>query len=244
MQNSQNRTDVPFTHLQPRSVFSQKRSQRPFQSASRSRSPSPFQRQNSQNVGDRANYQLRDRSNERISQIPRQSQTSQPFSGITLVQRVEPSSTCSEETNRSSYNSGIDRLRSQNSHFNSGEIRNYRDRQSSAERNNNNQQRYQSRSFSPRRPYNRDLSRDRQDNYYYRQNPPTYVAAQAERERENNNALNFVHLYQITSSVIAPRSVIITSLQANLLEISTLRSQWKKLLYRKTIKAPPKSNLC
>jgi predicted kinase len=171
-QNSQNPADASFTQSQPRSVFSQKCSQRPFQSASRSRSPSPFQRQNSQNVGDRTNYQLRDRSNESISQIPRQSQASQPFSGITPAQRVEPSATRSEEPNCSSYNSEIDRLRSQNSLFNSGEMRNYRDRQSSAECNYDNQQRYQSRSFSPRRPYNRDLSRDRQDNYYYRHPPP------------------------------------------------------------------------
>jgi hypothetical protein len=68
------------------------------------------------------------------------------------------------------------------------------------------------------------------------------AAAQAERERENSSALDFVHLYQITS-VITPRSVIITLSQANLLEIFTLKLQRKKLPCQKTIKAPKESNL-
>ncbi len=147
-QNSQNRADTPFTQSQLRGVFSQDRSQRPFQSASHSRSPSPLQRQNWQNVADRGNYQFRARSNERTLQNPRQSQNSQPFSGIMPAQRVGPTATHLEEPTHSSYNSGADRLRSQNSLFNSGEIRNYRDQQSSAECNYNNQQRYQSRAFS------------------------------------------------------------------------------------------------
>jgi hypothetical protein len=87
---------------------------------------------------------------------------------------------------RSFYNSGMERLRSQNSLFNSGESRNYRERENSRDRNYDSRQNQRERGFSPGRSFYRNSSQDRENSYRYDRNyHPSYDRNRsASRERD------------------------------------------------------------
>ncbi len=111
-----------------------------YQAQSRSRSPSPRFRQSQSN--DRRDYAFRPRSRDTNSQNRLPSQQSQTFTGLTPAQRSQSSQTQNSQS-RPFYNSGMERLRSQNSLFNSGESRAYRERE--RERDNSRDRNYDSR---------------------------------------------------------------------------------------------------
>ncbi len=178
-QNSQNRADA----LPVQTALSNVRSQRPYQAQSRSRSPSPRFRQSQSN--DRRDYTFRPRSRETNSQNRLPSQQSQTFTGLTPAQRSQNSQTQNSQ-GRSFYNSGMERLRSQNSLFNSGENRAYRERENSRDRNYDSRQNQRERGFSPGRSAYRNSSQERENNYRYTQSyRPSYDRNRsASRERD------------------------------------------------------------
>ncbi len=87
--NSQNCVDAPPAQT----ALSNSRSQRPYQAASRSRSPSPRFRQSQSNPNDRRDYAFRPRSRETKLQNRLSSQQSQTFTGLTPAQRSQSSQT-------------------------------------------------------------------------------------------------------------------------------------------------------
>ena len=182
-QNSQNRADAPPAQT----ALSNVRSQRPYQAQSRSRSPSPRFRQSQSN--DRRDYAFRPRSRDTNSQNRLPSQQSQTFTGLTPAQRSQ-SSQAQNSQSRSFYNSGMERLRSQNSLFNSGESRAYREkereRDTSRDRNYDSRQNQRERGFSPGRSAYRSFSQERENGYRYNQNyRPSYDRNRsASRERD------------------------------------------------------------
>jgi hypothetical protein len=143
-QNSQNHADA----LPAQTALSNGRSQRLYQAQSRSKSPSPRSRQSQSNPNDRRDYAFRPRSRETNLQNRLSSQQSQTFTGLTPAQRSQSSQTQNPQS-RPFYNSGMERLRSQNSLFNSGDSRNFRERENSRDRNYDSRQSQRERGFSP-----------------------------------------------------------------------------------------------
>ncbi len=96
------------------------------------------------------------------------------------------SSQAQNSQNRPFYNSGMERLRSQNSLFNSGESRSYRERENSRDRNYDSRQNQRERGFSPGRPAYRNSSQERESSYRYNQSYcPNYERNRsASRERD------------------------------------------------------------
>jgi len=182
-QNSQNRADAPPAQT----ALSNVRSQRPYQAQSRSRSPSPRFRQSQSN--ERRDYAFRPRSSDTNSQNRLPSQQSQTYAGLTPAQRSQSSQPQNSQS-RNFYNSGMERLRSQNSLFNSGESRGYREkereRDNSRDRNYDSRQNQRERGFSPGRPAYRSFSQERENSYRYNQNyRPSYDRNRsASRERD------------------------------------------------------------
>ncbi len=139
------------------------------------------------------------------------------------------------------YNSGMERLRSQNSLFNSGESRAYRERENSRDRNYDSRQNQRERGFSPGRSAYRNSSQDRENNYRYNQNyRPSYDrnrSASREREISDSWDLGLLHLCtQIGSEIFM-------SLQLNLLETFIFGFILEKQKFRKTCRAPQKDSL-
>jgi hypothetical protein len=164
-QNSQNHADA----VPAQTALSNLRSQQPYQAQSRSRSPSPRFRQSQSNSSDRRDYSFRPRSRETNSQNRLPSQQSQTFTGLTPAQRSQSSQSQNSQS-RPFYNSGMERLRSQNSLFKSGELRSFRERENSQDRNYYSRQNQRERGFSPGRPVYRNSSQDRENSYRYDQN--------------------------------------------------------------------------
>ncbi len=163
--NSQNRADAPPAQT----AFSNGRSQQPYQAQNRSRSPSPRFKQSQSNPNDRRDYAFRPRSRETSSQNRLSLQQSQTFTGVTPAQRSQSSQTQNPQS-RPFYNSGMERLRSQNSLFNSGDSRNLRERENSRDRNYDSRQNQRERGFSPSRSFYRSSSQDRENSYHYDRN--------------------------------------------------------------------------
>jgi hypothetical protein len=113
---------------------------------------------------------FRPRSRETNSQNQLPSQQSQTFTGLILAQRSQ-SSQPQNQQGRSFFNSSMERLKSQNLLFNSGESRNYRERERENSRDRNydsrQNQRERERDFSPRRCFYRNSSQDRENDYRY-----------------------------------------------------------------------------
>jgi hypothetical protein len=106
-------------------------------------------------------------------------------SQVTPAQRSQ-SSQMQNLQSRPFYNSGMERLRSQNSLFNSGDSRNFRERENSRDRNYNSRQSQRERGFSPGRSIYRSSSQDRENSYRY---DPNYCSnydrnRSASRERD------------------------------------------------------------
>jgi hypothetical protein len=110
--------------------------------------------------------------------------SSRKLTGLTPAQRSQSSQTQNSQS-RPFYNSGMERLRSQNSLFNSEESRAYRERQNSRDRNYDSRQNQRERGFSPGRSAYQNSSQERESSYRYNQ-IMIGIEAQAEREISDN----------------------------------------------------------